>query len=249
MSIQFQMVGTGDAFAKAYFNNNALIQVDTFKFMIDFGQTAPLALHQLQYTLDQIDGVLITHLHADHTGGLEELAFQSMYRYGHKNGKIQLYIADTLVDALWENTLKAGLTFEKGGINTLSHYFDVHLFQEGKRYTITDGLTIELIKTPHIPDKLSYSLFINDNIFFTADMIFNRPLVEYAIYERKCSIVMHDCQLIGSGLVHSTLDELLTLPEDIQSKIYLMHYDDNMPKFIGKTGLMRFLEQQKLYVF
>jgi ribonuclease BN (tRNA processing enzyme) len=247
MTIQLQMAGTGSAFAKAFFNNNALIHSGDFKLMIDFGQTAPMALHKLQIPLNQLNAVLITHLHADHIFGLEELAFQSMYRYGHKNGKIKLYLAEVLVDQLWEHSLKGGLLNTKDGINTLDHYFDVQPIQAGVPYTLHEGLTIEIIQTDHVPQKLNYSVFINDSIFYTADMTFNRAILEYALYERQCHTILHDCQLQGMGMVHAALAELLTLPSDMQSHIYLMHYDDNMPDFIGKTGQMRFIEQHKIY--
>lgn len=249
MRMRLLMTGTGNAFAKSYFNNNALIQSGSYNFMIDFGQTAPLALHHMNIPLDQINGVLITHLHADHTGGLEELAFQSLYRYGHANGKIQLFIANTLVDQLWENTLKAGLWNEGGGFVSLEQYFDVHALQEKERYVITDQLSIELIQTEHIPHKKSYSVFINDDIFYSSDMVFNRSLLEHVVYERGCRLIFHDCQLEGEGIVHASLKELMTLPEDIQSRIYLMHYSDTMPSYIGKTGFMTFIEQQKAYDF
>ena len=217
--------------------------------MIDFGQTAPLALYQMNIPLNHIHGVLITHLHSDHTGGLEELAFQSMYRYGHQNGKIKLFIAETLVDCLWENTLKAGLLYNKGGINSLEQYFEVHPIKEKERIIINEGLSFELIQTDHIPEKPSYSVFINDNIFYSADITFSPSLLEHVVYERKCDVILHDCQLKGVGLVHTTLDELLSLPEDIQSRIYLMHYDDEMPEFMGRTGQMQVIEQTKLYEF
>lgn len=247
MSIRLQMAGTGNAFAKSFFNNNAFIQSDSYHLMIDFGQTAPLALHHMNVPLDQVHGVLITHLHADHTNGLEELAFQSLYRYGHANGKIQLFIADSLVDQLWENTLKAGLLNEKDGYSALEHYFDVRPLKAKERYAITDHLSVELIQTEHVPGKLSYSVFINNHIFYSSDMVFNRQLLEHVVYERGCAYIFHDCQLEGEGRVHATLSELLTLPEDLQSRIYLMHYSDTMPSYIGKTGLMTFIEQHRTY--
>src|SRR5690606_26257283 len=112
-----------------------------------------------------------------HYGGLEELAFQSMFRYGHRNGKIRLWIANDLVETLWENTLKGGLIFENGGMVTLDHFFEVRLMEEGRTYSITDDLSIELVSTPHIPGKPNYALFINDRIFYSGDTIFNRPLL------------------------------------------------------------------------
>jgi len=249
MSIELQMAGTGNAFSKLFYNNNALIRSGGYQLMIDFGQTAPLALYQMGIQLNQINGVLITHMHSDHTGGLEELAFQSMYRYGHRNGKIQLFIGEQLVEPLWEHSLKAGLLNEKDGYTSLDSYFDVQIMQEGVPFHIYEELTIELIRTEHIPSKTSYSLIMNEHIFYSADLIFDRPLLEHLVNARHVNVILHDCQMIGKGIVHATLDELLTLPEDIQSLIYLMHYEDEMPHFAGRTGKMRVIEQHKLYTF
>lgn len=248
-AIRLRMAGTGSAFAKSFFNNNAVIDVPGHRFMIDFGVTAPLALHRMRIPLNAINAVLITHLHGDHFGGLEELAYQSMYRYGHRDGKIRLWLPETLADTLWEHALKGSLYDEKSGLTTLEHYFDIRLLREGDPCTVAEGLRIELVSTPHVPGKPNYGLFINDRIFYTGDTVFNRPLLEHAIRDRKCETVLHECQLEGTPVVHTALAELLTLPEDMQARIWLMHYDDTMPHYVGKTGGMRFLEQHKLYAF
>ncbi|MNR62384.1 hypothetical protein D3C85_1843900 [compost metagenome] len=61
--------------------------------------------------------------------------------------------------------------------------------------------------------------------------------------------MFHDCQLTPPGLVHTTLEELMSLPEHLQQLIWLMHYADNKSDYEGLTGKMRFVEQHKLYTF
>lgn len=246
-TLRLRMAGTGSAFAKTFFNNNALIETNGFRFMIDFGVTAPMALYRMGIPLNAIHAVLITHLHSDHYGGLEELAYQSLYRYGHRDGKIRLYVPDTIADTLREHSLKGGLLDERNGLKSLADYFDVRLVREGRPCRIAGGLEVELVSTPHVPGKPNYAMFINDRIFYSGDTVFNPSLLEHAVRDRGCRIVLHECQLEGQAVVHTALSELLTLPEDIQSRIRLMHYDDTMPNYIGKTGTMRFLEQHRLY--
>lgn len=239
--MQIQMLGTGGAFAKKYANNNALIELDGFKLLVDCGITLPRSLHDAGYSFDDLDAVLISHMHADHVGGLEEYAFQMMFRYGKKP---VLYIADTLVEPLWEQTLRGGLTQEP--LTALNDFFDVRPIKEGEVFEIHPGLTVKLIRTDHIAGKLSYSFLFNGTFFYSADMKFNGALLGDLI-EDGVTTIFHDCQLISPGVVHASLDELLTLPADIQEKVWLMHYNDNMEEFIGHTGLMRFVEQLTVY--
>lgn len=245
LSIQLQMLGTGSAFARRYFNNNALLYDEEFTLLIDCGVTAPIALDRLNISFDDIDAVLITHIHADHVGGLEELAFTMKFKYKRK---MILYIADTLINILWEHTLKGGL-YQEGEITALEDIFIIRPLSPGQAQFISDQITIEILPTEHIPSKMSYSLYLNEHIFYSADMKFNPSLLHYLVHKRSCNVILHDCQLTGPGEVHTTLQELLTLPEDIQKIISLMHYGDAKDEFIGETGTMTFLEQQHMYEY
>ena len=243
MTLRLQMLGTGGAFAKKYFNNNGLLYAEDFTLLIDCGITAPLALHALGKPLDQIDAILITHIHGDHVGGLEEFAFRMKYGSGKKP---VLYIADKLAQPLWENTLKGGMS-QDGVIGSLDDIFDVRLLAEGKTERLSQGISVEIIQTPHIPGKASYSLYFNGEVFYSADKTFQPELLTRLVTERNCRKILHEVQLTGPGEVHTTLQELLSLPPEIQSKILLMHYGDEMESFIEKTGEMEFLRQHEIY--
>lgn len=250
LDLSIQMIGTGSAFSKTYYNNNALVTVKGFALLVDCGSMAPRALYALKKDFTSIDGVLITHIHADHVGGLEELAF--LYKYTYKK-KLPLFITEDLKDALWENTLKGGLEDPESRLNHLTDYFDVVIMQANQPYQISDALSVELIKTNHIPGKPSYSLFLNKYLFYSADMQFMPNfLIDEVVSARGCQYILHDCQLRDPAHVHATLTQLLTLPDDIQEKIMLMHYgDDNadMNQYKDKVGKMQFMEQQTVYDF
>ncbi|MHA0858221.1 MBL fold metallo-hydrolase [Paenibacillus sp. CMAA1364] len=237
------MLGTGSAFAKKYYNNNALFYDDQFTLLVDCGHTAPHALHQLNKSFDDINAVLITHIHADHVGGLEELAFKMKYLY---NRKMILYIASDLVEPLWENSLKGGC-YQQGEIHSLEDLFDVRTLQPLQAYRISDNITVELMPTKHIPGKASFSIYMNNSLFYSADMTFDPTLLQSLVQERGCTTILHECQLQGVGEVHTTLQELLTLPNEIQQMIYLMHYGDELDDYYSHAGEMIFLEQHLMY--
>lgn len=242
MSLRIQMLGTGGAFAKKYFNNNALLYTHHQTLLIDCGVTAPISLYQLGKTWADINAVLITHIHADHVGGLEEFAFQMKYVYQRKP---ILYIAEDLVQPLWEQTLKGGLG--QDGIERIEDAFEVRVLREGQVTSIDDSLQVEIIRTPHIEGKKSYSLYLNGEFFYSADMKFQPELLKKLISERGCRKIYHEVQLTGEGFVHTTLDELLSLSPATRSLISLMHYGDEMEQFQGKTAEMGFLRQHEVY--
>jgi ribonuclease BN (tRNA processing enzyme) len=246
MNLNVQMLGTGFAFSKKYYNTNALVQYNGFNLLVDCGFTAPAALHELNIKPNQIDGVFITHLHADHIGGLEEFAFQMMYTYKKKP---ILFIPTDLHHSLWENSLKGGLENPAENINSLEHYFHVHEILEGVRTEIATGFTLEAFPTKHVPGKPSYAILFNNHFFYSADTCFDQNLLDIMFYQRNCTTIFHDCQLYSPETVHATLDDLLTLPPEMQEIIYLMHYGDNMEQYKDKIGHMTFVKKHVLYSF
>ncbi|NBC73446.1 MBL fold metallo-hydrolase [Paenibacillus sacheonensis] len=238
------MLGTGSAFAKTYFNTNALIYSGNHTLLLDCGITAPLSLYRLGKPMRDIDALLVSHIHADHIGGMEEFAFQMKFVFERKP---LLFIPEPLAAPLWESSLKGGLLQDECA--SLEDYFEVRLLQPNVKTTLVPGLIVEPIQTAHIPNKISYSYLFNDTFFYSADLIFNPDLLRELVEERGVETIFHDCQLKPPGVVHTTLAELQSLPLSVQERIWLMHYDDTKPQYEGQTGVMRFVEQHERYRF
>ncbi len=103
--MQATFIGTGNAFSRRYGHTNALVEVGETRMMVDFGHLAPMRLEQYNHNLAEITDVLVSHVHSDHTGGLEELAFISRFVHGRKP---TLLLPEGLGDQLWEHRLRGG---------------------------------------------------------------------------------------------------------------------------------------------
>ncbi len=64
-------IGSGDAFGSGgRFNTCFLVAGAETRFLIDCGASSPVALKSAGIDLNAIDGVVLSHLHGDHFGGL-----------------------------------------------------------------------------------------------------------------------------------------------------------------------------------
>lgn len=239
------VIGTGGAFTKTQCHTSILIEINEKKYLLDCGHKVPQTLHEMDIKMGDIDGIIISHIHGDHTGGLEEFGFMGLYVL---NKKFDLYIADNLIKELWDKTLAGGMEQLSEGEGTLETFFNVYPFNDLEEFFIED-LKILPIKTIHVnSEKPSYSFVIDNRVFFSADMKFNPTLIE-TLNTEGIEFFFHDCQLFHQdGGVHASLKELSTLPEEIRNKIYGLHYGDNFADFendFKKSGITRVKQGDK----
>lgn len=69
--MELTFIGSGDAFGSGgRFNTCFLVRGRERRFLIDCGATSLIALKRAAVDLDALDGVVLSHLHGDHFGGL-----------------------------------------------------------------------------------------------------------------------------------------------------------------------------------
>ncbi|MFQ5490973.1 MAG: MBL fold metallo-hydrolase [Phycisphaerae bacterium] len=259
-------LGVGSAFAKRNHQSNVLLEAwsegpdrqatpdDTL--LIDFGCTGPWALHALkdkpgfeylqrngQVYYPAIHRIFITHQHADHIGGLEELALMNTFVYRDpetgKGFKPQIISSINILMNLWDHSLKGGLNTIPGRYALLQDYFFILALRMGDpqrdHFQMLKRYRFEPFPTDHIHierkyDWPSYGLTISDtrtgdSVFYSGDSRFDYAAT--ADRMQKAKLVFQDVQLFDAPeTVHALLSELKTLPADIKKRTLLYHYDD-----------------------
>lgn len=258
-------IGVGSAFSKRHNQNNLLIVKGNDHLLIDCGTKCPQALYDLGLNITDVRNFLITHSHADHIGGLEEICLTN--RYGIRK-KPKIVINETYQHILWDMSLRGGCAYseEKAGmVLTFADFWDItrpRWLENFPRETLeaeVGGINVKMFRTKHIPDSSdswetsfwSCGVIIDDRILFTSDTRFDDDLVISFENMFNFEAIFHDCQFYNGG-VHASLEEIKTLPPEIKKKMYLMHYNDNWEEFEQKVadyGFVGLTQQWKHYVF
>ncbi len=83
--VRLTFLGSADAFSGAGRGNSCYLIEDRHGTVaVDFGPTAMRALRSMGMGSEDLDGVLLTHLHGDHFGGLHLLFIDARYRVARK---------------------------------------------------------------------------------------------------------------------------------------------------------------------
>jgi ribonuclease BN (tRNA processing enzyme) len=231
--MKLTFLGTGSAFTQSNWQTNALVEFDDgYRLLIDCGTDIRHALNDVKLYYLDIDGVYLSHLHSDHIGGLEWLAFGTFFDPRYQK-KPDLFVSEFLVDDLWNRSLSGGLGSLQGQRCTLETYFDVHPVEKNGSFQV-NGTKFTLVQTIHFVNgftfELSFGLLFpagDEMVFLTTDTQFAPNQIK-DFYERA-TVIFHDaeCAPFKSG-VHAHFDELVTLPKETREKLWLVHYQDDV---------------------
>ncbi len=256
MEIKFLGSGGGLVSPDVNYHSNMVVTFDNgYKLLIDAGTHIQFSLAEAGIKPEDIDGIAITHQHADHVGGLEWLAFYNKFMV-NRDEKLHLFYGERraggypseALSELWETTLKGGLEILNKSKVTIKEYFDIYKSLGGVRFIPNNHLEYTTKVNTH--NKLaqdiksyafSFSLLL-ENVFISGDAKY--PTEQMLNIMQQVDTVFYDCEFANyEGSVHAQYHELKQLPDDIKSKMYLYHHnltnkdiDDAMNTFVKEAG-------------
>ncbi|WP_079709785.1 MBL fold metallo-hydrolase [Paraliobacillus ryukyuensis] len=245
--IKITALGVGGAFTEKYYHNNYIFDFGERRMLVDAGTTIRYSLKESDYELNSITDILITHLHSDHVGGLEEIGQRCKFILNHKPN---LWIREDQYRE-FRRSLNRGL--ETDGFTLLS-YFNVCLFNIEEGFNI-DKYKIVTIRTDHYHAKgmKSFGFKViqpnNSSILFTGDIakIYEKGLIWHI--DDKTAMIFHDCSIV-SNPVHASINEIRSYyGHELMERIYMMHYqDDTDVELMEKINNCNFVRQGEEYI-
>ncbi len=226
-------LGVGNAFTRVFYNSSLLVVAGGRVVLIDCPSPLRRVLHEaskksgIDIELEHIDHAILTHLHADHAGGLEEFAYYKQYIA--KQSRPHLYLLEELIGPLWENRLKAAMGGTESDPKSLATWFQAHRWTEGQRFRLAESdpdLEFEVRRTRHsvpcIGLKIHYGMY---TFGYSGDTEFDQDHIDFL---SGCDFIVHEA---GGPRNHTALSELQSLPKETRAKMALIHVPDDFRYF------------------
>ncbi|MBE6356056.1 MAG: ribonuclease Z [Lentisphaerae bacterium] len=171
--MKITLLGTshGDP-TKTRFNTSSLIEEKGHLYLVDAGECATASLIRMDLWPEMIEGVFITHMHLDHTGGLPMILEQGLKR---RRRFPEIDPAILLPDPDAENFLRQWLKVnhvKEENLHRISSFQTGEIFNDGI-IKVESFPTSHIQKDPAKPDAGSYGFRItagDKKVFFTGDL-------------------------------------------------------------------------------
>lgn len=251
--MRLTFIGSGSAFATipGNFQSNMLFETEDpetgeiRRLLFDCGSDVRWGLAALGLGHADVDAVFVSHLHADHVGGLEWLGLKTYFV--DQGRRVPLFVPEPLRRPLWENCLKAGMELLDFGLADLDQLFDVKEVPIEESFTWM-GARFHIVPLVHLRGGAylmwSYGVFLDTEaggVLLTSDCRFEPDRLE-PWYE-KSAVIFQDCETLPTPTgAHAHFLELSTLPPEVRARMWLYHINCTARPDVEGAGFLGIVE-------
>ena len=246
MKLLFLGSGSAHTVGAENFQSNMVLFADSGRrLLIDCGSDIRWSLANQGLSHLDVTDIYISHLHADHIGGLEYVGFQT--KFDPRCERPRLYVEESLAGPLWDHALRGGMGIISGMETELDTFFDVRIVTANQSFE-WEGMRLEPVPAVHVSGVIatvhSYGLLIEFNghrTFLTTDTQFTPSLL--SSHYACADVIFHDCE-IGPVLtgVHAHYKDLERLPASVRAKTWLYGYEPGVLPNAAASGFRGFVQ-------
>jgi ribonuclease BN (tRNA processing enzyme) len=246
MDLSFVPLGVGDAFSARYYSSCLALEAEGQVLLVDCPHPIRKMMREASATsgveldVDRVSAVVLTHLHADHSSGLEGLGYFSFFLLRRK---MPLLAHPEVARRLWDGHLAAGM---EALIPKLGEQPQPRGFEDYFTFTplsteapVRFGpFTLECRRTyHHLPTTALRLRAAGRCLGYSADTAFDEGLIAWLA---EADLFVHET---NHG-VHTPYAALAALPAGTRARMRLIHYPDAFD-LAGSTILP--LEERRVY--
>jgi ribonuclease BN (tRNA processing enzyme) len=229
MSLSFVTLGVGDAFSALYYSSCLAVEAEGQVLLVDCPHPIRKMMREASLSsgvtldADRVSGLVLTHLHADHSSGVEGLGYFSFFVLKRK---LRLLAHPDVTHRLWEGHLAAGMEdlIRTPGGEPERHGFDDYFepLPLSTEHAVRFGpFSIECRRTyHHVPTMALRIRAAGRCLGYSADTAYDEGLIAWL---GEADLVVHETNY---G-VHTPYAKLAALPEAVRAKMRLIHYPDD----------------------
>jgi ribonuclease BN (tRNA processing enzyme) len=227
-------LGVGDAFSSRFYSTCLAVGVDDTWILIDCPHPIRKMLREGMHAaglprldVDKVSGIVLSHLHADHSSGLEDMGFFIYYIIGRR---ARVLAHPEISRELWDGSLWAGMgvSYEKPGAPAVTRKFEDFFELCDLSYTAPTQFgpfTVECRRTFHTVPTTAFRISAaGRTLGFSADTMFDHDLIDWLA---PSDLIIHEVTGLPESTIHTPYARLIELPEEIRRKMRLNHLPDS----------------------